>query len=154
MAKKEQRHIYHYEIDRRGNWTCEGNPVTDPELVRLLSRSLFIKEGAFFVRCEGEVHPVEVADAPLTVSGVNLEPDGRGGLLSAEVVLTDGRVFPLTDSLSASKDNFLYVKIGRWGLWARFRRRPYYELTAYLKETEGRYYIEAAGKRFFIGRRE
>jgi len=100
-----QKHIYDYHIDRHGNWFCEGNPVSDPALFRVLSRSLFAEGEGFFVRCEGEVHPVRVDDAPLLVRYVHVRTDASGELSGVRIELKDGRREDLdADSLLADRD--------------------------------------------------
>ena len=129
----EQRHLYDYYIDSHGQWFCEGNPVSDPELFRMLSRSLFEKDGRYYVRCEGEVHPVRIADAPLWIRYVFLQEDPAGDLESVEIQLEDGRREPLRpETLSVKGQNALYCLATRKNLPARFGKSAYYELASRL----------------------
>ncbi len=129
----EQKHLYDYYIDGHGNWFCEGNPVTDPELFRMLSRSLLEKDGRYYLRCEGEVHPVRTADAPLWVRYVFIEEESDGTVRSVDIQLEDGRREPLRpETLSVKGDNALYCLATRKHLLARFGKSAYYELASRL----------------------
>lgn len=129
----DQRHIYDYYIDAHGNWFCEGNPVTDPDLFRMLSRSLFEKDGRYFVRCEGEVHPVRIADAPLWVRYVFLHVDPDGSIGAVDIQLEDGRRERLRpETLSIRGENAIYCLATRKNLPARFGKSAYYELASRL----------------------
>lgn len=145
----EQKHLYDYYIDAHGNWFCEGNPVSDPELFRVLSRSLFEKNGRYYLRCEGEVHPVRTADAPLWVRYVFIHEDPDGALQSIDIQLEDGRREPLRpETLTLKGDNALYCRATRKNLLARFGKSAYYELASRLMidpETE-RYTLTVSGQ--------
>ena len=150
-----QRHVYDYRITDQGQWVCQGNPVLDSDLVCLLSRSLRQDaQGKYRVRCQGEVHPVRVEDAPLLVERLELSLDRQGCLERVELVLADGRVFGLTDTLAVSTQNKLYATPDRPGLEALFSRRAFYELTRFMDQDDQGYYIPVAGKRFHIKARE
>ena len=148
-----QRHHYDYYIDAGGNWFCEGNPVVDEELYRLLSRSLFEQDGRHFVHCEGEIHHVRVADAPLWVRYVHLRSDSRGQLQSVDIELRDGRREPLAaDTLTVAHDEALYCRATRRGLKARFGKVAYYELTRqlHMDPGSGTFYFIIADQRYDI----
>ena len=153
MHPTEQQHLYDYYIDEQGSWFCESNPVTDPQLFRLLSRSLFLRNGRYFVRCEGEVHPVRVADAPLWVRYVHLRTDADGNLAAAEIELQDGRREPLPAStLTVARDEALYCEATQRRLKARFGKVAYYELTRYLHldEETGAFFFVIDGNRYDV----
>jgi len=146
--------VYDYRIDEQGAWFCQGNPVTDQDLHRLLSRSLFRDEGGYFIRCQGEVHPVAVADAPLLIAALESSPDGNGGLAEARIRLSDGRVLRLDGPLLVSAQNVLYARLGRRKLLARFARQPFYELTRYLERDGRGYFVRVGGRRLDIEDRD
>lgn len=149
----KQQHIYDYCIDEQGKWICEGNPVDDPDLFRLLSRSLFEERGRYFIRCEGEIHPVKVADAPLWVRYVHVECDPQGNLRHVEIELHDGRREPLAaETLTVEKGEALYCLATHRGLRTRFGKVAYYELTKYLnmEEDSGRFFFAISGRRYFV----
>jgi hypothetical protein len=130
----EQKHLYDYYIDGHGNWFCEGNPVTDPELFRMLSRSLFERDGRYYLRCEGEVHPVRAADAPLWIRYVFIAEDADGTVRSVDIQLEDGRREPLRpETLFVKGDNALYCLATRKNILARFGKSAYYELASRLR---------------------
>lgn len=139
-----QEHVYDYYIDEHGDWFCEGNPVTDSQLFRLLSRSLFEREGLYFIRCEGETHPVRVADAPLWIRYVHMQTNSEEQLIRVEIELQDGRREPLSpETLRVARDNALYCLATQRRLRARFGKVAYYELTRYVE-------MKDDGKHFFI----
>lgn len=152
----EQKHLYDYYIDGHGNWFCEGNPVTDPELFRMLSRSLFEKDGRYYLRCEGEVHPVRTADAPLWVRHVFIEQEAGGALRSVDIQLEDGRREPLrVETLSVKGDNALYCLATRKNLLARFGKWAYYELASHLSLDSdlGTYTLTVSGRTYRLAHR-
>ncbi|MBW2617509.1 MAG: hypothetical protein JRC92_01365 [Deltaproteobacteria bacterium] len=94
-----------------------------------------------------------MADAPYLISDLNLELSPAGELAGVELVLSDGRAFPLSDTLSASAENVLYVRLGtgaRSPMKARFGRRPFFELMRFLENEGGDYFIQVAGRRFYV----
>ncbi|GLI33872.1 DUF1285 domain-containing protein [Desulforhabdus amnigena] len=153
MSNQDPQHIYHYAIDAFGNWTCEGNPVTEQELVRILSRSIFMEGGNYFIRCEGEVHPVQVADAPLWVHCVHVKTNSKGDLQHVEIELEDGRRELLDgETLTVVQNQALYCLATPRRLKARFGKLAYYELTQYLQMDENgeEFYFVIAGRRYNI----
>lgn len=150
---KKQDRVYQYLIDRHGNWFCEGNPVDDPALFRMLSRSLFEEGENYFLRCEGEIHPVQVEDAPLWVRYVHLRRLPDGELSSVEIELEDGRREQLdAETLRAEDKSSLYCSATPRRLRARFGKTAYYELTWFLKQDQerGEFYFDIGGGRFAV----
>lgn len=153
MLPSTQKHLYNYTIDEHGNWFCEGNPVIDPDVFRLLSRSLFEQDGHFFIRCEGEVHPLHVADAPLWIRYVHLGKDSEGKLVRIEIELQDGRMEALDpETLTVARNEALYCLATRRRLRARFGKAAYYEIanTIEMDRKEGPFFIVLDRKRFVI----
>ncbi len=149
------KRLYDYRITARGEWLCEGNPIQDPDLLRLLSCSLTgDRNGRFWVKCQGETHPVRVEDAPLLVERLEPETDDRGRLQGVVIVLADKRVFALDDTLRLSPSNRLYLTIRKINLEALPARGPFYELTRYLEQDRRGYYIPVAGKHYYVQSRE
>ncbi|SFM66079.1 DUF1285 domain-containing protein [Thermodesulforhabdus norvegica] len=148
-----QKHVYDYYIDEHGQWFCEGNPVLDRQLLRMLSRSLFEEEGKYFLRCEGEIHPVRVADAPLWVRYVHIQLSDDGGIETLEIELTDGRKEELrVDTLRIKDNRALYCLATKKNLKARFSKTAYYELARYIEwdEDTRRYFVQISGKKYYI----
>lgn len=154
MASTSQQHLYDYFIDELGRWFCEGNPVTDADLFRMLSRALFERDGRLFVRCEGETHPVRVADAPLWARYVHLRVGPDGSLVDVEIELEDGRREPLAaESLVSGREGTaLYVLATPRRLTARLGKAAYYELARHLRQDHeaGPFYLLIGGKRFEV----
>lgn len=151
MADPDQKHVYDYYIDEQGNWFCEGNPVADQKLFRLLSRSLFRENGKYFIRCEGEVHPVRTADVPLWIRYVHVVKDTVGNLMEVEIELEDGRREPLAaDTLSVTGNEALYCLATRRRLKARFGKVAYYEFTQYMQSDDNAasFYFIIDGRRY------
>ncbi len=150
MRQSNQRHTYDYFIDEHGSWFCEGNPVTDPQLFRLLSRSLFRQDEHYFLRCEGEVHPVRVADAPLWIRYVHVETDSHGSVASIHIELHDGRREPLhPETLRIAGNNALYCLATSRRLKARFGKIAYYEITRHLQMDDAdQFYFIIGGERY------
>jgi uncharacterized protein len=148
-----ENYRYQYFIDEEGNWFCDGQPVEDRELAAFLSRCLVERGGSYLVACEGEVHPVTVADAPLVVRQVHRRIGAGGGLDQVEIELGDGRREMLDgETLEISPQHILYCRATDQGLRARFCRPAYYELMRHL-EMEGkfeRFYVAIGGRRYVI----
>jgi len=153
MSSFDQIHTYDYYVDAKGDWFCEGNPVTDQQLLRMLSRSLYEQEGHYFIRCEGEVHPVRVSDAPLWIRYVHLKKNLQGGLIRVDIELEDGRREPLAaDTLTTVNNETLYCLATRRRLKARFGKVAYYELTQHLQadDQSSVFYFTIDGRRYFV----
>jgi hypothetical protein len=153
MVSLDRKHIYDYHVDDQGNWFCEGNPVADQQLFCMLSRSLYEQGGRYFIRCEGEVHPVRVDDAPIWIRYVHLEKDRLGSLLRVDIELEDGRREPLAaETLTVVNNRALYCLATRRRLKARFGRVAYYELTQHLQtDDQGpSFYLTIDGRRYPI----
>ncbi|MEJ5301121.1 MAG: hypothetical protein WHS38_09060 [Thermodesulforhabdaceae bacterium] len=148
-----QKHIYHYVIDDKGDWFCEGNPVLDRDLLKILSISLFEKEGRYYIRCEGEVHPVEVKDAPLWIKYIHISKNDKGEVEAIEIELTDGRREHLRpETLWLEADSSLYCLATRKNLKARFGKIAYYEIANHISydEETGNYRITVKEQDFFV----
>jgi hypothetical protein len=148
-----QRHSYDYYIDEHGDWFCEGNPVVEEPLFRMLSRSLFERDGRYFVQCEGELHPVRVADAPLWIRYVHVRTDPQGNLLAVDIELQDGRRESLdAPTLTVAHGQALYCRATRRHLKTRFGKVAYYELTRHLQmdTAETNFYFIIANQRHDI----
>jgi uncharacterized protein len=154
MASTNQRHVYDYAIDEFGRWFCEGNLVSDAALFRMLSRALFVQDGRYFIRCEGETHPVRVADVPLWIRYVHVRTttDGTGALESVEIELEDGRREALAvEALTVGQDaTALYTVATSRRLPARFGKAAYYEMARYLRQDSetGPFHVVIGGRRF------
>jgi len=153
MIGPGQAHVYDYRIDEHGDWSCEGNPVVDPQLFGMLSRSLIEEEGRYFVRCEGEVHPVRVSDAPLWVRYVYVDEDPRGDPARVILELRDGRRELLKpETLRIVGDHALYCRTTSRRLRTRFGKTAYYELARHIRadEVSQRFYLCVGGRRYDI----
>jgi uncharacterized protein len=154
MASTNQQHVYEYCIDGLGRWFCEGNLVSDAALFRMLSRTLFVQNGRYFIRCEGETHPVNVADVPLWIRYVHVRtnPEGTGALEGVEIELEDGRREALdAETVTVGRDGTaLYTVATPRRLPARFGKTAYYEMARYLQQDSetGPFYVVIGGKRF------
>jgi hypothetical protein len=150
-----ENYRYQYFIDEEGNWFCDGQPVEDRELAAFLSRCLVERGSDYLVACEGEIHPVTVADAPLVVRHVHRRVSAGGALERVEIELMDGRREMLDgNTLEISPQHILYCRATPQGLRARFCRPAYYELMRHL-EMEGefeRFYVTIGGRRYVIKR--
>jgi hypothetical protein len=148
-----QKHIYHYLIDRNGDWFCEGNPVLDRDLLKILSTSLFEKDGHYYIRCEGEVHPVEVEDAPLWVKYTHISRNSSGEIEKIEIELTDGRREILrVETLWLEGESGLYCQASRKKLRTKFGKIAYYELANEInwQESSKSYCLVVDGKTYTI----
>lgn len=118
----------------------------------MLSRSLFAEGEGFLVRCEGEVHPVRVDDAPLLVRYVHVITDASGELAGVAIELEDGRREDLDGETLLAERDVLYCLATPRRLKAKFGKTAYYELTRYLHEDRetGEFYFLIAGRRYVV----
>jgi hypothetical protein len=157
IIPSHQKHVYHYVIDKNGDWFCEGNPVLDRELLKILSASLFEREGRYYIRCEGEVHPVDVEDAPLWIKYVYISKNAEGEIEAIDIELTDGRKETLRpETLWLEAESSLYCLATRKNLKARFGKIAYYEIANHISWDESAqcYYITIKGQAFPISNKE
>ncbi|MCU0587614.1 MAG: DUF1285 domain-containing protein [Syntrophobacteraceae bacterium] len=154
MSRSRQKHLYDYRVDEHGSWLCEGNPVTDPELFQLLSRSLFERDGRYYIRCEGEVHPIRVADAPLWARYVFPRLNTDGGIIAIELELQDGRRETLDPGTLTTVPDFsaLYCLTTPHRLRTRLGKAAYYELARYIEEDETAqaFHLVVDGRRYDV----
>jgi hypothetical protein len=109
---------------RDGRWYADGEPIANPRIAALFSRSVERSpDGGYRLRIGDEQAPVVVDDTPFVV----VRTDWAGEV--AIVELNDGtreRLDPAT--LSATVDAVLYCRVKDGAERARFLRAAYYQL--------------------------
>ncbi len=118
-------------FDRDGRWLEDGEEITHPGTVDLLTRSLTPEPGGRFIVAMGsERRAVEVEDAPYVVRRV--ECDEHRWLLQ----LGAGLVEPLDPAtLAIGPGHVLYASV-RDGLRARFSRAAYYQIAEHIESDD------------------
>ena len=83
-------------MDRRGNFSFEGDPITHPGVIRLFRNSIDVTpEGEITLGLEGKWVYLKLADLPLRALRVD-QPRGEETL--PQLLLDDGRRVPLDPS--------------------------------------------------------
>jgi len=138
-----------FYIDKEGNWYNDGLPVLHRRTYLANQKNLRRdEEGRYYVH-EGKFKVFAVVeDTPFVVRAV-IERDHK-----LYVALNDETEEPLDfTSLELSEENVPYITVKGGEFESRFTRPAYYELTKYLKEEGGSFFIEYGGERHPIRRR-
>jgi uncharacterized protein len=112
---------------RDGRWYSDEEPIDNPRIALLFSRSLKQNpDGSYYLQVAEERAPVTVEDTPYVVKTV--EDDGQGGFI---VMTNDDEREPLdAATLQVGNDNVLYCWVKNGKFPARFLRPAYYHLSA------------------------
>jgi hypothetical protein len=116
---------------RDGRWYSDDEPILNPRIALLFSRSLQrAADGRYFLKLGDERAEVRVEDAPYVVQTVEGEPHQRLWLL-----LNDGTREPLDGAtLAVGADHALYCRVKGGRFEARFLRSAYYHLIPFIDE--------------------
>jgi hypothetical protein len=133
-----------------GRWYADGQPIENPRIARLFSRSVHrAADGSYELRIAEERAPIAVDDTPYVVTGAAIDADG-----TAWVELNDGTRESLdARSLAIGAEDVLYCRVKGGHEAARFLRPAYYQLADRIAAQDGGFVIETAAGRFPIGRR-
>ncbi|HEX9667169.1 MAG TPA: hypothetical protein VGA95_11520 [Thermodesulfobacteriota bacterium] len=144
--QKTDKTIPRIFIDKNGNWFQDGIPVLHRWTYlynnRLLRRD---EEGRYYLdEGRGKVY-AHVEDTPFVVKMIDKREDGIYLILNDE---TEEKLDFRT--LMLNKENIPYTKVKGGTFDARFNRPAYYEITKYLKEESGKYYLELGEKKYHV----
>src|SRR5262249_54219889 len=130
-------------LDAEGRWWHEGDPIDNPRIVELFTRSIERTPGGTFVLHVGPfVYPIEVKDTPYLVRRVALLP-AEG---AARIALSDGSEEPSDlASLRYVPGRGFSCRVKGGTFEARFSRPAYYALADCVQE-------DAAGELLVLGK--
>ncbi len=133
-------------IDKEGNWFQDGIPVRHRWTYLYINSLLRRDEGGRYYIDEGrgKVY-AEVEDTPFVVKMIDKRADGIYLILNDE---TEEKLD--FGSLVLNNENIPYTRVKGGTFDARFNRAAYYELTKYLKQESGRFYLELGDKRYQV----
>jgi uncharacterized protein len=133
---------------RDGNWYSDNEPIDNPRIALLFSRSIKRnQDGSYYLQVAEERAPVVVEDTPYVVKAV--EDDGQGGF----VVMTndDEREALDPSTLEVGRGHVLYCRVKNGSCRARFLRSAYYHLSGSFFADEGEHFsIVVRGRRYPI----
>ena len=161
--------IYYYEINEEGELLFEGKPLLDEKTISFFFKHLkpvvhlenkmentlpSTSEKAppqYIVLCQGEKNFITCFDAPLVTTSIRIEKDPKNILLSV-TLLFRGSVKDDLDpkTLFIGDNNILYFKAMNGQIPGRFSRKCYMEITQFIFEKEGGYFIEINQKTYPI----
>ncbi|HLK12222.1 MAG TPA: hypothetical protein VKW76_12660 [Candidatus Binatia bacterium] len=132
-----------------GRWYCDGEPITNPAICRLYSRSLQVdSEGRARLELGEDRARVVLEDTPWVVTGVEGAPE-----TGFAVALNDGsRELLDATTLTVGAGHVLYCRVKGGRHRARFLRPAYYALMRHVEtDAAGRAVLPVRGRRVPIG---
>lgn len=119
-------------IAKDGTWWHEGSRIRRERLVRLFSALLICEAGEYFLITPAEKARIQVEDRALHVVFIDVADD------VVTAVTADGRCLPLGDEHPLRFSDLDGVSVPEvyagHGLWARFNRNAFYELSRFIEE--------------------
>jgi hypothetical protein len=98
---------------------------------------------------------MEVEDTPFVVRRAvfgKLDQTNRSRFIL--FLSDDGQEDLCPDTLYVGPDNVLYCKVKNRTFPARFHRPAYYQLTEYIEEENGKYFLPMNGEKYIIRRKD
>ena len=134
-------------IAKDGTWWHEGGRIRRERLVRLFSALLICEDDEYFLITPAEKARIQVEDRALHVVFVEVTDE------SATAITADGRCLLLGSEHPLRFTDLDGVSVpevyANHGLWARFSRNAFYELTRHLEENEeGQLCLRLAGQSY------
>lgn len=128
------------KITAEGVWLHEGVEITHEKTINLFKRSVYFKNGKYFLSGEKVPVPVEVEDVAFFVIGVANKHNEYW------IKLSDGTEEKLDyASLDLGSNNALYCLIKDGKTPAKFERKVYNELMKHLDQRSGYYGLVVNG---------
>ncbi len=129
---------------RDGRWYSDDEPINNARIAKLFSKCLKeTADGRWQIAMADERAFVDVHDTPWVVTGVSGDRT-RGFTLHLNDD-TEERLDGTT--LRVGEGNVLYTRVKDGRYPARFLRPAYYQLAPSIIEDEGRFELEAGGRR-------
>ena len=151
MNKTDQEYISPclIYIDKEGQWYHEGAEMIRRDFIRLFYQSLELdSQGRYLIRWNGKRCYLEVEDTAFVVKRVVYKEGEDPGCGRFVLNLSDDSIEDLSpETLFVGLDNVLYCRVKGSVFPARFTRAAYYQLTMYIEESGGAYYLPLNGKK-------
>ena len=140
-------------IDKEGRWYHKGAEMIHREFIHLFYQNMTLdSEGRYVIQWDGARCYVDVEDTAFVVTRVSLEPGSTSQSNRFLINLSDSTQETLApDTLWVGKDHVLYCRVKSNAFPARFNRAAYYQLTEYIEEDNGFYFLPLNGRRYPIG---
>ncbi|MCA9772094.1 MAG: DUF1285 domain-containing protein [Myxococcales bacterium] len=149
MAKVPKYHANIF-LDKEGNWYHEGVRITHARTLALFSRSIERdpKSGRYFLEVGNTAGWIDVEDTPYFVHEVTAagEPPERYVIRLSD--MSEEALDPA--SLRVGVNNVLYCTVKDGAMPARFLRKAYYQLAAFVEQKGERFVLPAEGRDYEI----
>ncbi len=133
-------------IDKEGNWYHKGAPMIHKGFVQLFYKNMSLDpSGRYIIEMDGQRCYVDVEDTAYVVRGVTRKGNGQEEKFLLE--LSDESQEELDpETLYIGEGDVLYCRVKNGLFPARFTRPAYYQLTRYVQEKDGEFFLPVAGK--------
>ena len=139
-------------IDKEGRWYHEGAEMINRNIVDMFFSNLDLTEdGLYVVNWNGKRFFIDVEDTAFVVRKVLFIGGAAEGKQSYQIHLSDDTTEELLpETLWVGDKNVLYCRVKQGRFPARFNRPAYYQITAFMLEKEGGFYLPLNGKTYCI----
>jgi len=144
-------------IDKEGRWYHKGAEMIHREFIRLFYENMELDSlGRYVIDWKGQRCYVDVEDTAFVVRRVTHQEKVAEGVKERFLLsLSDDTEEDLVpETLYVGRDNVLYCRVKNRTFPARFTRAAYYQLTEYVQEEDGVYYLPLSGRKNKISQSE
>ena len=144
-------------IDKEGRWYHKGAEMIHREFIRLFYDNMELDSiGRYIIDWKGQRCYVDVEDTAFVVRRVTHQEKVAEGVKERFLLsLSDDTEEDLVpETLYVGRDNVLYCRVKNRTFPARFTRAAYYQLTEYVQEEDGVYYLPLSGRKNKISQSE
>ena len=135
------KRTYDYQIDFDGQLIFAGSPILDEKTQHFFLSNLKQIDGEYRVLCMGEINYISCADVPYVIQHLHITAQGSS-IKAMELVFIGNYTCPFDPrGLTINSSNQLYCQIRGGEFTARFSRKCYIELSAYIQEKHQKYGI-------------
>jgi hypothetical protein len=139
-------------IDKEGRWYHQGAEMIHREFIRLFYQNMVLdREGRYLISWDGARCYVDVEDTAFVVRRASFERESGCQSSRFQISLSDDTEEALApDTLRVGKDHVLYCRVKSGAFPARFNRAAYYQLTEFVEEDSGGYFLRLNGQKHYI----
>ena len=130
-------------ISRDGTWYYGTSEMFRQEILALLAKHLEKdSQGNYFINYKDQIHPVAVEHTPYVAKGIK-------NINSKEILmqLTDSRVVGVSPQTLFFQNNVPYATF-RWKHDTRLSRQALWDLSGYLQEKDGSFFLFLDGSTY------
>src|SRR5437870_6678623 len=128
---------YRYTVDLDGRIFHDGSEIIDPLVLRFFLRAMQrTPDGRYLVVCQNERNWFEVPDTPFVIQRLRCGAE-QGHPVSIELHFAGDYHEPLEPESLEAERGYLYCRLRRGAVRARFGRSAVQQLAPFLVEGEG-----------------